>query len=102
MSKSNRVVIFVDEANVTCDVWYLMDAVARGERKLQWKTRDPIVLFKDRLIAQEMWDEERDQALRQELFDEVSKAQKAAEAAPDPAPEQALEHVFYEGTGAQG
>jgi 2-oxoisovalerate dehydrogenase E1 component alpha subunit len=65
------------------------------EEVAEWKQRDPLLLLKDRLIEQGLWDEERDQVLRQELFDEVSKAQKAAESAPDPLPEQALEHVFF-------
>jgi 2-oxoisovalerate dehydrogenase E1 component alpha subunit len=66
------------------------------EEVAEWKQRDPILLLKDRLIEQGLWDEDRDQVLRQELFDEVSKAQKAAESAADPVPEQALEHVFFE------
>jgi 2-oxoisovalerate dehydrogenase E1 component alpha subunit len=66
------------------------------EEVAQWKERDPILLLKDSLIEQELWDEDRDQALRQELFDEVTKAQKAAEAAPDPVAEEALRHVFFE------
>lgn len=67
------------------------------EEVARWKERDPIGLFRDKLVAQGLWDEDRDQALRQELFDEVTQAQKAAEAAPDPTAEQALRHVFYEG-----
>jgi 2-oxoisovalerate dehydrogenase E1 component alpha subunit len=67
------------------------------EEVAEWKQRDPILLFKDKLIEQELWDEERDKTLRQELFDEVTQAQKAAEAAPDPVPEQALNHVFFQG-----
>jgi 2-oxoisovalerate dehydrogenase E1 component alpha subunit len=67
------------------------------EEVAEWKERDPVVLFHDYLQAEGLWDEERDEALRQELFDEVTRAQKAAEAAPDPLPEQALEHVWYEG-----
>jgi 2-oxoisovalerate dehydrogenase E1 component alpha subunit len=67
------------------------------EEVAEWKKRDPIVLFRDLLLEREIWDEERDQALRQELFEEVTMAQKAAEDAPDPVPEQALEHVFHQG-----
>jgi 2-oxoisovalerate dehydrogenase E1 component alpha subunit len=69
------------------------------EEVAEWKKRDPILLFRSFLVEQDMWDEERDQALRQELFDAVSQAQKAAEAAPDPEPEQALAHVFFEEVG---
>lgn len=67
------------------------------EEVARWKERDPIGLFRAKLIAQGLWDEDRDQALRQELFDEVTKAQKAAEVAPDPVAEDALRHVFFEG-----
>jgi TPP-dependent pyruvate/acetoin dehydrogenase alpha subunit len=67
------------------------------EEVAEWKRRDPILLYKALLIERELWDDERDRALRQEIFDEVSGAQKAAEAAPDPAPEDALKHVFFEG-----
>jgi 2-oxoisovalerate dehydrogenase E1 component alpha subunit len=67
------------------------------EEVAEWKGRDPVVLFRDYLQAQGLWDGERDQALRQALFEEVTQAQKAAEAAPDPLPEQALQHVWYEG-----
>lgn len=67
------------------------------EEVAEWKQRDPILLLKQVLMEQGQWDDERDQALRQELFDEVSIAQKAAEAAADPVAEQALQHVFFEG-----
>lgn len=67
------------------------------EEVAEWKMRDPVVLLKDLLFEEGLWDEERDQRLRQKLFDEVTEAQKAAEAAPDPVPEQALRHVFFEG-----
>ena len=64
------------------------------EEVADWKERDPLLLFKASLLEEGLWDEERDQALRQEMFDQVTQAQKAAEAAPDPVPEQALQHVF--------
>lgn len=67
------------------------------EEVAEWKRRDPILLFKQWLLEQGSWDETRDQALRQQVFDEVSKAQKEAEAAPDPQPLDALRHVLFEG-----
>jgi len=70
------------------------------EEVAEWKKRDPLLLLKEKLIAQDLWDEERERALRQETFDQVSEAQKAAEAAPDPKAEDALRHVFYEGDTA--
>jgi len=35
---SNRVRILIDEANVARDVWYLLDAIARGERQFKVET----------------------------------------------------------------
>jgi 2-oxoisovalerate dehydrogenase E1 component alpha subunit len=70
------------------------------EEVAEWKKRDPLLLLKEKLVTQDLWDEEQEQALRQEIFDEVSEAQKAAEVAPDPTPEDALRHVFYEGDPA--
>jgi 2-oxoisovalerate dehydrogenase E1 component alpha subunit len=64
------------------------------EEVAEWKKRDPILLFKNLLIDRGLWDEPQDQALRQEIFDQVSQAQAAAEAAPDPVPDKALDHVL--------
>jgi 2-oxoisovalerate dehydrogenase E1 component alpha subunit len=66
------------------------------EEVAEWKRRDPLLLFKALLVEGGFWDEERDQALRSEIQEEVSQSQRAAEAAPDPAPEQALRHVLFE------
>ncbi|KJJ85488.1 AAA-5 domain-containing protein [Candidatus Omnitrophus magneticus] len=35
---SNRIRILIDEANVTRDVWYVLDAIARGEKKFYVET----------------------------------------------------------------
>ncbi len=67
------------------------------EEVSEWKQRDPILLLKQALIERGLWDEERDEALRQEVLEEINAAQREAEAAPDPAPEDALRHVLYEG-----
>jgi len=66
------------------------------EEVAEWKERDPVLLLKARLIEQDLWDAERDQALREEIFQQVTDAQKAAEAAPDPEPGDVGRHVFYE------
>jgi 2-oxoisovalerate dehydrogenase E1 component alpha subunit len=68
------------------------------EEVTEWKKRDPLVLFHQQLVEQGLWDQARDQALRQELLQQITEAQRAAEAAPDPRPEQALRHVFFEGS----
>lgn len=66
------------------------------EEVAQWKRRDPLLLAKTALLDAGLWDEDRDAALRAELFQAVSDAQHAAEAAPDPIPARALDHVFYQ------
>ena len=35
---SNRIRILIDEANVTSDVWYVLDAIARGEKSFRVET----------------------------------------------------------------
>jgi 2-oxoisovalerate dehydrogenase E1 component alpha subunit len=66
------------------------------EEVAEWKARDPLLLLRELLVSKGVWDDARDQALRQQVFDEVSEAQKAAEAAPDPVPADALRHVLAE------
>jgi 2-oxoisovalerate dehydrogenase E1 component alpha subunit len=68
------------------------------EEVAEWKERDPVVLLRQRLIAEGLWDAARDQALREETFQQVTDAQKAAETAPEPEPGDTRRHVFYEGT----
>ncbi|MGE5309381.1 MAG: VWA domain-containing protein, partial [Deltaproteobacteria bacterium] len=38
MPTSDRLIIFIDEANITRDVWYLLDAIARGETSFRVET----------------------------------------------------------------
>jgi 2-oxoisovalerate dehydrogenase E1 component alpha subunit len=65
----------------------------------EWIKKDPIDRFRKRLIEEGDLTEAEDFALRAEAKQEIVDAVKSAEAAPDPAPEDALRHVFYEGEG---
>ncbi len=63
----------------------------------QWEQRDPIERYRRFLLARKLWDDARDEALRDEIAREVNAAIEQAEAAaPRPAPETLIEDVFAE------
>lgn len=61
-----------------------------------WAKRDPIELFRKELVEEGLWSEEKDEALRQELLEEVNVAIRQAEAAPDPEVETLFDDVYAE------
>lgn len=61
-----------------------------------WAKRDPIERFYKELVAEGLWDEARDKALREELLAEVNQAIATVEAAPDPALETLFDDVYAE------
>ncbi|TAK59603.1 MAG: thiamine pyrophosphate-dependent dehydrogenase E1 component subunit alpha, partial [Dehalococcoidia bacterium] len=65
----------------------------------EWIKKDPIDRFRKRLMEEEDLTEAEDAELRAEVKKEIADAVKSAEAAPDPAPEDALRHVFFEEQG---
>ncbi len=62
----------------------------------EWAKRDPIDRFRKTLIQDGELTEEEDTELRGAIKREIAEAVEAAERAPDPAPESALRHVFFE------
>jgi 2-oxoisovalerate dehydrogenase E1 component alpha subunit len=60
------------------------------------KRKDPLVIFGDYLKAAGLIDDDKIEALRKELKEEVDAAADEAWNAPDPEPESALRHVFAE------
>jgi len=60
----------------------------------EWIKRDPIDRFRTRMIEEELLTDEQDQQVRAEAKREIAAAVESAEAAPDPAPEDALRYVF--------
>jgi 2-oxoisovalerate dehydrogenase E1 component alpha subunit len=62
----------------------------------EWIKRDPIDRFRKRLSEEGALTEEQDATIRAETKSEIAAAVEAAERAPDPAPEDAMRHVFAE------
>jgi 2-oxoisovalerate dehydrogenase E1 component alpha subunit len=62
----------------------------------EWIKRDPIDRFRKRLIEEDALTEDEDADLRAEVKREIAAAVETAERSPDPAPEDALRHVFFE------
>ncbi|WP_373045161.1 thiamine pyrophosphate-dependent dehydrogenase E1 component subunit alpha [Vulgatibacter sp.] len=59
-----------------------------------WAKRDPIERFHGELVAEGLWDEAKEKALREELLAEVNQAIATAEAAADPAVETLFDDVY--------
>lgn len=59
------------------------------------KEDDAIILFRQWMVDQKLWDDERDQALRQRVRHEVDDATDYAEAAPYPDPRTLWDHVYH-------
>lgn len=59
-----------------------------------WEARDPLLRLRAALEGMAAWDEEREQALRAELADEFAAAVREADEAPEPEPQEIVEHVF--------
>lgn len=61
-----------------------------------WAKRDPIDRFRRELMEEGIWDEAKEQALKEELLAEVNAAIATAEAAPDPHIDTLFDDVFAE------
>ncbi|MDE3101648.1 MAG: thiamine pyrophosphate-dependent dehydrogenase E1 component subunit alpha [Chloroflexota bacterium] len=62
----------------------------------EWRARDPVARGRAYLLDQGVGEPELD-AMRAEITSEIESAIDAAEAAPDPRPEDLLRHVYAEG-----
>ena len=62
----------------------------------EWARHDPLDRFREHLLESDAITEEEAEQWRQEVRLVVDQAVEAAEAAPDPTPESALRHVFFE------
>ena len=60
------------------------------------RQRDPIPKFAQYLRSVGLWDDDREQALRERVRREVDLATDEAERAPDPDPSTAARHVYYD------
>lgn len=61
------------------------------------RARDPIPRFVARLVEAGVVTDEEVEAMRAEIHREIDELARKVEAQPDPAPETALKHVYYEG-----
>lgn len=75
---------------------YRDEAVARS-----WAEHDPVLRLRRTLERAALWDESREDGLIEELTAELGEAVRRADAAPEPAPEEIVEHVFAELGGDQ-
>lgn len=67
----------------------------RSEQELaEHKAEDPVLRFKNYLMAIGEWDEERDQVMQQELTDEVNAAADNYLNAPQPKPESMFDYLY--------
>jgi pyruvate dehydrogenase E1 component alpha subunit len=72
------------------------------EQVEQWRTRDPIALFKSRLEHAGMLDEERYAAIDAEAVRRVDAAVEFADASPFPEPESLYDNVYVLGDQLRG
>ncbi len=73
------------------------DRVYRSREEVEAaKRKDPLITYRAYLIESEIWTGAQDQALRQELLDEINQATAYAESAPYSDPEEALRFVYAE------
>jgi 2-oxoisovalerate dehydrogenase E1 component alpha subunit len=63
----------------------------------EWIKRDPIDRFRTRLLEEGTITEDEDRELRTQIKRQTEEAVQSAESAADPAPEDALRHVFGDG-----
>jgi pyruvate dehydrogenase E1 component subunit alpha len=72
------------------------------EQVEQWRARDPIALFKTRLLEAGLLDEQRYEAIDAEAMETVDEAVRFADASPFPAPESLYDDVYVLGDQVRG
>ena len=65
------------------------------------RANDPVILFRERIIKDKIWDIERDEILKRELQEQIDDALEFAEASPAPTPEEAFTNVYATEGGAK-
>jgi pyruvate dehydrogenase E1 component alpha subunit len=72
------------------------------EQVEQWRERDPIVTFGDRLVAEKILSEEEREALDADAVRQVDEAVAFADASPEPPPESLYDDVYVLGGQVRG
>ncbi|KIX84537.1 pyruvate dehydrogenase (acetyl-transferring) E1 component subunit alpha [Thermus filiformis] len=66
------------------------------EEEETWRRKDPLLRLRGALEERGLWDGEREKALLDELEEEFARELALADAAPEPRPEEIVEHVYKE------
>ena len=81
--------------------WTRSSRTSRTAEEVEsWAKKDPIPRFATQLREMGLLDDAKDAEITNRANSEVDEATERAENAPDPAPEEALNHVLVEGNGA--
>lgn len=67
------------------------------EEETEWFSRDPVKMFRKRLIDENVIEEGQLKQMEQEIIDEIEQEVDYAQKSADPKPETALEDVFWKG-----
>lgn len=65
-----------------------------AEELNSWKARDPVVIYRDRLLAEGAIDKAFDETARREITEEIDEAVAFAKASPYPPVSELNEHIF--------
>ncbi len=66
------------------------------EEEEAWRKKDPVLRFRKALEEGGLWGEEEERALLGELEEEFARELALADSAPEPRPEEIVEHVYKE------
>jgi len=66
------------------------------EEEEAWRAKDPILRLRKALEGRGLWGEEAEKALLLELEEEFQRELALADEAPEPRPEEIVEHVYAE------
>ncbi|WP_022798269.1 pyruvate dehydrogenase (acetyl-transferring) E1 component subunit alpha [Thermus islandicus] len=66
------------------------------EEEEAWRAKDPILRLRKALEERGLWDQEREQTLLEALEEEFARELALTDQAPEPRPEEIVEHVYAE------
>ncbi len=75
--------------------WQADPCVYRSKKEVrEWKKRDPIKRFRDRLFHQGVLNEKIEQSIKDEIINSVNQAKNFAIKSSEPMPESLLEDIY--------
>lgn len=72
------------------------------EEEEEWKAKDPVKMFRKRLLDEEVISEEKLNEIEKQIVDEINSEVEYAQNSPDPEPESALCDVYWKGEKYNG